>query len=108
MDPIDETIEALIISGAIEVAGKDPKTQETLYRFNSSIKKIMPDLYREHLNEVNSDIMTLWEKGFLDLDLLSKNPLVTLTDKAFSDKEINKISRQLQISLIEIKRLLVK
>ena len=108
MDPVDETIEALVLSGAIEVAGKDPTTKETLYKFNPSIQKIMPELYREHLNEVNRDIMALWEKGFLDVDLLSKDPLVTLTDKAFNDDEIEKISRELQVSLTEIKRLLFK
>lgn len=108
MDPIDETIEALILSGAVEVVGVDSKTGEPLYKFNSSIKKIMPELYNEHLNEVNNDIMTLWEKGFLDIDLLSEDPLVMLTDKAFDDIEIEAIPRELQIGLTEIKRLLLK
>jgi hypothetical protein len=108
MDPIEQTIEALILSGAIEVTGIDPKTQEPLYKFNPKIQKIMPELYREHLDEVNRDIMGLWEKGFLDVDLLDKDPLVTLTDKAFNDFEIEKISREQQISLIEIKKLLLK
>lgn len=108
MDPIDETIEALILSGAVEVMGVDSKTGEPLYKFNSSIQKIMPELYNEHLNEVNNDIMTLWEKGFLDIDLLSEDPLVMLTDKAFDDAEIEEIPRELQIGLTEIKRLLLK
>lgn len=108
MDPIDETIEALILSGAVEVMGVDSKTGEPLYKFNSSIQKIMPELYNEHLNEVNNDIMTLWEKGFLDIDLLSEDPLVMLTDKAFDDTEIEAIPRELQIGLTEIKRLLLK
>jgi hypothetical protein len=108
MDPIDETIEALILSGAIEVSGIDSKTQEPLYRFNSKIQKIMPELYREHLNEVNRDIMALWEKGFLSVDLLEEDPVVTLTDKAFYDDEIEDLSKEEQISLFEIKRLILK
>jgi len=108
MDPIDETIEALIISGAIEIAGIDQKTGQPLYKFNQSIQKIMPELYKEHLNEINRDIMGLWEKGFLNVDLLEEDPNVMLTDKAFDDVEIEKISREEQISLIEIKRLLFK
>ena len=108
MDPIDETIEALILSGAIEVVGIDSNTQQPLYSFHSSIKEIMPELYQEHLNEVNRDIMRLWESGFVDIDLLSSDPIVTLTDKAFNDDEIESLSRELQISLIEIKRLLFK
>jgi hypothetical protein len=108
MDPIDETIEALILSGAIEISGIDSKTNQPLYSFNQKIKEIMPELYYEHLNEVNRDIMKLWEQGFLDIDMLSEDPLVTLTDKAFNDDEIEKISREDQISLNEIKRLLIK
>jgi hypothetical protein len=108
MDPIDETIEALIITGAIEAVGTDTVTGQPMYKFNPTIQKIMPELYREHLSEVNRGIMTLWEKGFLDIDFLEEDPSVRLTDKAFDDVEIEKISREEQISLIEIKRLLVK
>ena len=108
MDPIDETIEALILSGAIEIVGIDSITQQPLYAFNSSIKDIMPELYQEHLNEVNRDIMRLWENGFVEIDLMEENPIVTLTDKAFYDDEIDTLSSELQISLLEIKRLLIK
>ena len=108
MDPIDETIEMLILTGALEVSGIDSKTQKPLYKFSPIIKDIMPELYDEHLNEINRNIMILWEKGFLDVSLLEVDPLVTLTNKAFDDIEIEKISREEQISLIEIKRLLLK
>jgi hypothetical protein len=108
MDPIDQTIEALILTGAIEIVGIDQKTGQPLYRFNQSIQKIMPELYKEHLNEINRDIMGLWEKGFLNVDFLEEDPSVTLTDKAFDDTQIEQISREQQISLIEIKRLLFK
>jgi hypothetical protein len=108
MNPIDSTIEALIITGAIEVVGIDPETEQPLYKFNQSIQEVMPELYKEHINEVNRDIMRLWEKGFLEIDFMSEDPVVTLTDKAFNDEEIEKISRELQISLLEIKRLLLK
>lgn len=108
MDPIDETIEALILSGAIEISALDERTGQPLYSFSPKIKEIMPELYQEHINEVNRDIMMLWELGFLDIDLLAEDPVVTLTSKAFADEEIEKISRELQISLLEIKRLLLK
>lgn len=108
MDHIDEMIEVLILSGALEVAALDEKTGQPLYAFGPKIKEIMPELYKEHLNEVNRDVMRLWENGFLNIDFMDEDPQVTLTDKAFNDDEIEKISRQLQISLLEIKRLLVK
>ncbi len=108
MDEIDLMIESLILSGALEIVALDEKTGQPLYGFGPNIKEIMPDLYRQHVESVNKDIMVLWENGFLDINLLSDNPVVTLTDKAFIDKEINKISKELQTSLLEVKRLLVK
>jgi hypothetical protein len=108
MDPIDETIDALILSGAVEISAIDSKTGEPLYSFSPKIKEIMPKLYEQHITEVNRDIMTLWEKGFLNIEMLTDNPLVTLSDKAFSDFEVENLSKELQISLSEIKRLLVK
>ena len=108
MDPIDQTIEALILSGAVEIVGIDSKTGEPLYSFNEKIKEIMPEVYQEHLNLVNNDIMTLWEKGFLDIDLLSEDPFVSLTEKAFIQAELESIPTELSRSLDEIKRLLFK
>lgn len=108
MDPIDETIDMLISVGAIEQAGLDPISGLPTYIFTPLIKDIMPELYEEHLNEINRSMMALWEKRFVDMDLLSDNPQVTLTDKAFNDDEIEGLSQEMQIALLEIKRLLLK
>jgi hypothetical protein len=108
MDAVDKTIEDLILKGAVEISSIDPKTGELLYSFSPKIKEIMPKLYEQHITEVNRDIMTLWEKGFLNIEMLTDNPLVTLSDKAFSDFEVENLSKELQMSLSEIKRLLVK
>jgi len=66
----------------------------------------MPELYREHLNHVNSEIMTMWEKGFVNVDLLSDEPIVTLTDKAFDKNEVAKLSQDHRWALDEMKRLM--
>lgn len=108
MNPIDETFDALILSGAVEIAAIDSNTGEPLYSFSPKIKEIMPKLYEQHMTEVNRDIMALWENGFLNIEMLTDNPLVTLSNKAFNDAEVKNLSRELQMSLSEIKRLLVK
>lgn len=108
MDPIDETINMLIETGAIELSGMNSDTNEPVYVFSPKIKDIMPELYDEHLNEVNRNIMGLWEKGFVSIDLMSPDPLVTLTDKAFDDFEIEQLSREDQVFLLETKKLLIK
>lgn len=108
MDPVEETLDALILSGAVEISAIDSNTGEPLYSFSPKIKEIMPKLYEQHMTEVNRDIMALWEKGFLNIEMLTDNPLVTLSEKAFSDVEVKTLTKELQMSLLEIKRLLVK
>ncbi len=104
----DETndIEKLIMSGGLEVAGVDSETGELLYVFTPKMKKINKELYRDHLNFVNSEIMALWEKGFVNVDLMLDEPIVTLTEKALINDELSKLTKQQRWSLEEIKRLL--
>jgi len=103
-----ETIEKLILAGAIEVAGVEEGTGELLYVFTPKMKEVSPALYHDHLNFVNSEIMELWEKGFVNVDLLSEDPIVTLTDKAFIPDALDSLTKQQRWSLDEIKRLLKK
>jgi hypothetical protein len=101
-----EIIEQLLLDNALEVVGIDKTNGEFLYAFTPKIKDVMPELYEDHLNYVNSEIMVLWEKGYLNLDFLADDPSVSLTDKAFIDKELKKLNSQELWSLEEIKRLL--
>jgi len=100
----DAIIDDLILQGALEVAGIDSKTGEFLYSVTPKMKDIMPDLYEEHLNTVNKEIMALWEMGFVDIDFSEDNPLVRLNFKAHDDKEIAELSKDLKWALDEIKR----
>jgi hypothetical protein len=107
MIPEDQdAIDYLILNKALEVVGVDSNTGELLYGFTPKIKEVMPELYKEHMNHVNTEIMTMWEKGFVDVDLLSDEPIVTLTDKAFDQAEISKLSSDHRWALEEMKRLM--
>lgn len=106
MDETREIIDTLLLTGAMQVCGVDEKTGEFLYQFTPKLKEVMPDLYKEHLNFVNAEIMALWEKGFVTIDLMSDTPVVRLTDKAFDKKEISKLSKEDQYSIQEITRIL--
>jgi hypothetical protein len=105
-EPEEDIINKLILDNALEVVGIDKSNGEFLYAFTPKIKDVMPELYKDHLNTVNSEIMILWEKGFLNVDFFQEDPVVTLTDKAFIKEEVNRLSRQELWSLEEIKRLL--
>ena len=102
----DEIINSLILSGGLEVAALDEDTGEMLYSFTPKIQELMPDLYDEHIRGVNSEVMNLWEKGFLNLDLFEKDPIITITPKALNKEEIQGLSKQERWSLFEIIRLL--
>ncbi len=106
MIPEDQTsIDYLLLNGGLEIAGIDSKSGEFLYVFTPKIKELMPELYHAHMNHVNGELMRLWEMGYINIDLMSENPIVTLTEKSLSSEELAKLSKEDQWSINEIKRL---
>lgn len=105
MDNTEQTFKKLLDSGAIEISGIT-ESGEPLYIFTDKLKSIAPDLYGMHVNFVNAQIMRLWEKGFIDMDLLEENPKVKISKKAFNQEEVANLSHDDRWSLQEIKRIL--
>jgi hypothetical protein len=103
----DELIKNLILEGALEVAGLDSENGELLYTITPKMQEFMPDMYDDHLKQVNKDILNLWEKGYLDIDFLSQDPIVKISEKGLDRKEVAKLSKQEIWALEEIKRLLL-
>ena len=103
-----DIFDMLILNGAIEVVGLDPISGEFLYSMTEKMIEVMPEVYQEHVNYVNNQIMGLWEDGFITVDLLDENPMVNLTDKAFMPEELLKMSTESLECLNEIKRVLAK
>ena len=105
MNKDSNEIEKLILAGGLQVAGVD-ENGELLYQFTPKMKDINKHLYEDHLNFVNSEIMKLWESGYVNIDLFAEEPIVTLTKKAFIPDALAKLTKQQRWSLEEIKRLL--
>jgi hypothetical protein len=103
-DSISKIIDNLILEGGLEVAGVDPDTGEMLYSFTPKVKELMPELYDDHLNFVNDELMVLWEKGYVNIDFMSDDPLISLSSKAYIQEEVDKLSKQEKWSLQELKR----
>jgi hypothetical protein len=101
----NEMIERLILDGALEVVGIDSEDGSLLYSFTPKIKEIMPELYYDHMNAVNSEILSLWERGYVDIDFFSNDPMVKLNKKSFDSSEIAKLSKSEKWSIEELKRL---
>jgi hypothetical protein len=104
----DELIKNLILEGALEVAGLDSDTGELLYTVTPKMQEFMPDMYEDHLTQVNKDILNLWEKGYVNINFLDEDPMVTISEKGLDKKEVAKLSKQEVWAFEEIKRLLLK
>lgn len=93
----------LIDKGAVAFEGFS-EDGEPLYRFTEKLKEVAPDLYKMHTEMLNTEIMALWEKGFVEMDLFEENPTVKLASKSFDKKEVGKLNETLQDFLKELKR----
>ena len=85
--PLEPTpAESLILSGAIEVAGVDEDGTLT-YKFTKEAKDIAPDLYNSYMQDFYASLMTLWQKGFLSMDITEENPKVNIVLSKFTDDD---------------------
>jgi hypothetical protein len=101
-----DAIDYLLLNGGLEVVGLDSDSGEFLYAFTPKIKELMPELYEEHIGDVNKNVLKLWEMGYLEIDFMQQDPVITLGAKAFNLGEVSKLSKDDQWHLNEIKRLL--
>lgn len=104
MTPEEQMLLDLIDKGAVSFNGFD-ENGEALYQFTEKLKEVNPTLYAMHTQMLNTEVMALWEKGFVDMDLFEENPTVKLTSKAFDKNEVNKLNETLFNFLKEIKRI---
>lgn len=99
-------LEYLILEGALEVAALDVENGEPLYRFTDKLHHISPELYDQHLNMFYSDVMELWQRGFLNINLESQEPVVSLTEKSFDIEAVKNLDKDKRYTLNEIIRLI--
>jgi hypothetical protein len=109
MIPKDQEImDYLILNGGLEIVGVDSSNGSFLYSFTPKIKELMPDLYTEHINTINQEMLSLWEKGYINIDFLADDPVITLSKKSLIDSEVSKLTKDEQWSIMELKRLMFK
>jgi len=77
-----------------------------MYNFTEKLIEISPTLHSEVSLYFSRETMSLWSDGFLDMDVTEKNPIVTLTEKAFDEEEVKKLSKDKQYTLKEIIRVI--
>lgn len=85
-DKAYELIDTLILEGALVIEGVDSETGQILYNFTDKLKEMAPELYYGFLEMLHQSIMSLWEQGFLEMDVTSNSPLVTPSEKSMEEK----------------------
>jgi hypothetical protein len=104
----DEFFDYLILQGAVEPAGLDPVTGEMLYSFTDKLKEVNEKMFNKAMDTFHHDITQLWELGFLNINWLDDNPLVTVTEKALHQPSVEALHidlyRTLQTILQAMKR----
>lgn len=98
----DEHIQRLIDGGGLEFAGVDTETGELLYKPTDRLKD-MDYRLSEDLSVYFSDItLKLWQKGFLDMDVTERDPLVKLAEKSFDYKYIQSLNKDERVVIEQI------
>jgi hypothetical protein len=105
MDEFD-AVDNLLLNGGLEFAGSDSETGETLYKPTDRLKELDSRL-SEDLSLYFSEVtLKLWEKGFIDMDVTNKDPLVKLGPKSFDALNIKSLPKEERIVMEEIVKVL--
>ena len=101
MDEFD-IVDSLILNGGLEFAGKDSETGETLYKPTQRLKEIDSKLSNELSIYFSEVTLKLWEKGFLDMDVTDRDPLVKLGPRSFDALAIKSLPKDERVVMEEI------
>ena len=107
MDEFD-IVDNLILNGGLEFAGKDHESGEALYKATERLKDIDPNLSEELAIYFSEVTLKLWEKGFIDMNITQRDPLVKLGPKAYDVASIKSLDKDERIILEEIIKTLHK
>jgi hypothetical protein len=95
----EDIMEQLILDGCAEMAGIDLESGDMLYNFTPVLAEKHPELFAEIANFFQTQVMLLWEKGFISMDIMDDSPTVTLTDLAFDQEAVDTLSSDLKRTL---------
>jgi len=93
-----DLIDTLILEGALVISGINEEG-EIVYNVTEKLRDLAPELYYEFLNMMKASVMSLWEKGFLNMDVTLENPLVKPTEKALDSDAVKNLDESEQQTL---------
>lgn len=81
IDPKD-LIDALILEGALEIEGIDQESGQMIFSVTEKMKEIAPDIYNEFEETLYKTVLSLWENGFINMNMMDERPTVSPTEYA--------------------------
>jgi hypothetical protein len=101
-----DIVDNLVLNGGLEFAGKDSETGELLYRPTDRLKDL-DSVLSDDLSLYFSDItLKLWEKGFLEMDVTERDPIVKLGPKSFDITSIKSLPKDERVVVEQIVKVL--
>lgn len=99
-------VDKLILNGGLEFAGSDPETGEALYRPTERLKDIDSKLSDEISIYFSDVTLKLWEKGFIEMNIMDSDPIVRLSPKALDQNFVKTLEKDERLILQEIVKVL--
>lgn len=106
MSEENEIFDRLILTGGLKFSGKDPETGENMYVRTEMLKEIDPVLDREISIYFSEVVMRLWEKGFIDMDVTSADPVINISKRSLDIEKINSLDTDEKTALKQIIKVL--
>jgi hypothetical protein len=98
----DDTVEYLLSIGAIEFdsMGEDG---EPRYTFTEEAKKLVPEIYKEHMKDFNALVFSLWSKDFIDVVFDEEGePLISISENSLDPDKYRELDNEEFEALLEI------
>lgn len=103
-----DMVDKLVLEGGLELCGVDQETGESLYKPTDKLKDIDSQLSDDISVYFSAVTMNLWERGFLDMDIMLEDPLVKLAPKAFDKDALKTLNKNERLIMQEIIRVLLE
>lgn len=90
MSYANDMLESLILDGSVEISGMT-ESGEITYNFTPELKTQHPDIFDKVIMLFHAGINSLWQKGFLKIDMTLADPDVYLNEEALTPENIGKL-----------------
>jgi hypothetical protein len=104
MSDSEEIIDFLILNGALEPSGVHEETGELLFSFTEKLEEVSPEIFNKLLDSFQLEILELWKKGFIEINMTEDSPLVSLVAKSLDPEARSELSDYEQATLESIIR----